>query len=168
MKLNYVRNKNSSVDLDLLKTKVDNLGTITVKNNISNQVLPQQKINAVPTQNQHIVRYEDIKFKRIVETSTNIPANTPKDFTPTNFTITGGKLYELIIKIGITNVDYVTGVQLYVNNNNYRNMGPVISFANSELTVDLTMKVWIESSKVWIRANKAIPSLEIFIRQQQV
>lgn len=157
-----------SVDLTPLENKITNLSNITVKNNLSNQVLPQQKINAAPTDNQHIVRLEDMKYKQLVATSTQLNANTVSSGWAYEFE--AQTPYSFIVRFGVVGVsaDFICKTTLYLHNPNYFNNGAVYSFVSNEtnLTEDVKLRLWVKNKKVYIMCNKNIKPINVFVKKE--
>lgn len=158
-------NAGQSQEIADLKNRVDNLSNITVKNNIQNQILPQQKINQTPTDRQHILRLEDDQFVRIVAHDANTAANTVLQFTMRNNEIQNAKLHSFIIKCAANGVDYVWSTSGWIENRDYKNAFPVMSFSNSNnLTESAKINFWVENSAIKIYSSVPLTSIRVDLK----
>lgn len=155
-------------NITALEQKVNNLSQITVKNNIANQELPQQKITTIPTDGKNIIRLDDIKFKQLIATSTELTANTVS--SGWTYAFDTQSIYTFIVRFGVvgTNADQGFSTSIYLHNPNYWNNGQVFSLASNEnnLTDDIKIKFWIKNKKVYLLCNKNIKPITIFIKKE--
>lgn len=168
-KLNYIRNPQagaSSADLAALKTKVDNLANIAVKNNLANQSIPQQRINQSPSHEENIIRLADIRFQRLVNQTSAL--NTPNQVW--EWTVSGLenlKLHTFIIKVAVAGVDYLFSWSGWIENKNYKNMGPTFSFAkDNNFNESAKVKTWIENGKFKMISSVAVNSISVYLKKE--
>lgn len=147
-------------------TKVTNLSNVAVKNNIQNQVLPQQKINQAPTDPQHIIRNVDMEFQRIINHTSALPANTKHTWT---VTLENNKIYEYAVAIPAGTYDACFGGLLSINVFNYYNNTPVMTFAGSEndLNESLKVKFWTNGNKIHMMCSQQVNGFRLMVRKNK-
>lgn len=152
----------ASGDVSALQTKVDNLSQITVKNNIANQRIPQQKISQGPSHEEHIIRMADLRLQRIVNQTSAL--NTPN--TVWEWSVSGledRKIHTFIIKVAISGVDYLFSWSGWIENRNYKNMGPTFSFAkDNNFNESAKIKTWIENNKFKMISSVAVSNVTVY------
>lgn len=148
-----------------LTNKVNNLSQIAVKNNIANQVIPQQRINQAPTHDENIVRLYDTKYVRIInQTSALSTPNTVWEWRTTE--LENQKLHHFIIKVAVATVDYVFDWGGWIQDRNYKNMGPTVSFAkDANFNESCKIKVWVENNKFKMMCNIGIANCSVYLRK---
>lgn len=146
-----------------LETKVNNLSQITVKNNISNQVIPQQKINTSPTDGQHIVRLGDLQYERIVNQTSAVNANQVLQWSLGDDKLINQRLHSFIIKCAVSGVDYLFNCSGWIENKTYKNMFPTFSFASGDnLNETAKIKFWIHDNKVKMFSSVGLASVSVY------
>lgn len=168
-KLNYIRGPKPATtgDLEALKNKVDNLSNITVKNNLTNQIIPQQKINSSPTNEQNIIRLAEQQYVRIVNHTSQLNANNVGEWTPNGLNIENNKVHQFIIKLGVNNVDYIFEWSGYITNANYKNMGPTFTFAanNTDFNETCKVKFWVDNNKVKLLCSINLANVVVYLKK---
>lgn len=151
--------------LTAVETKATNLSNITVKNNISNQVIPQQKINYAPTEQQHIMRLQDTQYTRIVNHTAGTGANQVLAWTQSANVLMNERIHNFRIKCVINGADYVFNCAGWIQDKNYKNIFPTFSFASGDnLTETAKIKFWIHENKVKIYSSVALSGVQVYLR----
>lgn len=155
----------TSQSITALENKVNNLSQITVKNNISDQRIPQQRISVGPTNEEHIIRLHDTQYVRIVnQTSSLNNPNTVWQFTPAS-ELKNQRIHSFIIKAAISGVDYIFNWSGWIQDRNYKNMGPTFSFASGDnFNETAKIKVWIHDNKFKMLSNISIANCSVYMK----
>lgn len=169
-KLNYIRNSSggaSTEQLEALNSKITNLSNITVKNNIANQIIPQQKINSSPTHEQNIMRLAEEQYVRIVNHTQQVNANSLAEWTPSGLNLENNKIHQFIIKVGVSGVDYICTWEAYITNTNYKNMGPIFYFSdnNTDFGESCKLKFWVDNNKVKLLSSINLSNVVVYMRK---
>lgn len=152
-------------DVSALENKVNNLSQIAVKNNLTNQQLPQQKITQEPTDRQHIIRLGDTQYVRIVNQTTALTnPNNVWEFTPST-PFTNQRIHSFIIKVGVSGVDYIFNCSGWIQSKTYKNMFPVFTLAkDNNFNESAKIKFWIEQEKVKMLSTVSADVIQIYMR----
>lgn len=150
-------------DVSALESKVNNLSQISVKNNLTNQQLPQQKITQEPTDRQHIIRLGDLQYERIVNQTSAVNANQVLQWTLGDDKLTNMRLHSFIIKCAVSGVDYLFSCSGWIENKTYKNMFPTFSFASGDnLNETAKIKFWIHENKVKMFSSVGLASVSVY------
>lgn len=156
----------ASGDVSALQTKVDNLANIAVKNNIANQRIPQQKISQGPSHEEHIIRLNDVRYTRIVNQTSAL--NTPN--TVWEWSVNGlenQKFHSFIVKVAVNNVDYLFSWSGWIQDKNYKNMGPTFSFArDNNFNETAKVKTWVENNKFKMICSVGIGNCSVYMKKE--
>lgn len=151
--------------LAAVETKATNLSNITVKNNISNQVIPQQRINSSPSEGQHIMRLADTQYTRIVNHTSATSANQVLAWTQGANVLMNERIHNFRIKCTISGVDYIFNCAGWINDKNYKNVFPTFSFASGDnFNETAKIKFWIHENKVKIYSSVALTGVQVYLR----
>lgn len=146
--------------------KVDALSRNTVKNNIQDQRIPQQRITQSPSNEEHMIRLADIRFQRIINQTSAL--NTPN--TVWEWTVSGLenlKLHTFIIKVAVSGVDYLFSWSGWIENKNYKNLGPTFSFAkDNNFNESGKIKTWVEGGKFKMMSSVNIASCSVYLKKE--
>lgn len=155
-----------TTNITAVDTKVTNLSNVAVKNNIQNQVLPQQKINQAPTDPQHIVRNDDIKWERIINQTGALAANTKHSWT---VTLSNNSIYEYTGVVVAAGYDGCFGGSMSINLYNYYNNCQVFSFAAAENNTNETLrvKIWTNGGKIHLVCSQQISGFRLMVRKNK-
>lgn len=145
-----------------LTNKVNNLSQIAVKNNIADQRIPQQRISQSPSNEEHIIRLADLRLQRIVNQTSAL--NTPN--TVWEWSVSGledRKIHTFVIKVAVSGVDYLFTWSGWIENKNYKNMGPTFSFAkDNNLNETAKIKTWVENNKFKMISSVAVSTITVY------
>lgn len=160
-KVNNIENKANTNE-----SKVNSLSNIAVKNNIANQIIPQQRINQAPTQDQNIFRLQDTKFERVITHWTLENAGTVWQWGLGN-KLEDGAIHEFSIKAALSDRDYEFNWTTYITNKNYKNIGPIIICSDEQngFNEGIKFKVWVQDSAFKCVCSKNLAGFQVYLRK---
>lgn len=177
--LDNIDSRSAGSDTSALEQKVTNLSNIAAKTNIANTFTANQTVNgavivnSAPTADNHLTNKEyvddKINFKRVVNHTSALAANTDFQWTIPANTLQANQVNELSVVIPINQIDLEFSVQMMVSSITYTNMGRVVEFATSTgLDSNIKCKLWIHDNKIKFRCSSATNGLRVYYRVSSV
>lgn len=130
--------------------KVDSLSRNTVKNNIQDQRIPQQRITQAPTNSEHIVRLNEISYAQVASKTGNWTGET-------SIGVVAGKLatnnaYECLGQAVINGDRLCFSWGLIVDNNTSEAHSTTIYLTEgNEAQNTLIFRIRFQNNKFWVR-----------------
>lgn len=149
--------------LNTAETKITNLGNITVKNNLSGQTIPQQRITENPGHPEHIWRLQDQRtYLTVNHAQSPGAANTVWSWTHNNFT--NGKINVLTIKFKKDNISYCFDWSCILRSVNELHIGPTYTFSNGQNLNDfIKVSVFFANGKFNMICNTELSGVWVYV-----
>lgn len=133
-----------------IDNRLTNLSNITVKNNLANQSIPQQRINQAPTNEEHIIRFADIRYVNAIQHSGNWTGE--ESFTLSSGIISVNNAYECIGQVIVGGDDMCFNCGLVIGtNNNYPHSTTIYLTVGDQAQETLILRMRYQNNKLWIR-----------------
>lgn len=171
MKVWELQQFNDSVNTQLteLSEKLKILKEKALTIDATQQQTTNLSVTTPPSSPNNVVRLEEIKFQRVLNHTSQLSnPNTVWEWTIPQ--LQARKLHTFIVKVGVPNTDFTFSWSAWIENLNYKNMGPIHSFNsdNTGIDGDIKIKVWIDNNKFKMVANRALAIAQVYLLKETV